>query len=83
MLRVVLWWGSCVEPASGACLKKPFSSLVMVGSHTAHPLSTSSVILEEGFWGTSCFGKGGTEGAENCQAVLCAAAQSPGLCVGK
>lgn len=35
MLRVVLWWGSHVEPGSGACLKKPFSSLslVMVGSY--------------------------------------------------
>lgn len=60
MLRVVLWWGSCVELASGACLKKPFSSLVMVGSHTAHLVTMSSVIPEEGFWGTCCFGKGGT-----------------------
>lgn len=45
VLRVVLWWGSHVEPASGACLKKPFSSLSLVVVGSQHHPSTPACPL--------------------------------------
>lgn len=61
MLTVVLWWGSSVEPASGASLKKPLSSLslVMVGSH--HHPSTPACPLWSQRRGSGALGALGRE----------------------